>query len=224
MECPRCKLVNPPTAKRCDCGYDFNTETMELRRARRAFVEEIIAPEGPLDRYLRGWGADSSTAKVYLIGSSATGRSHTGELLAPHSDIDLLVYAKKPDGSAWRLGPSPNEAFRHSGIRVEVQSGYVGGDVGDVGYYEWTIDVPEGGVLVRRGRLRSLFPKRRQVESGTSTGPTPECGEPRDISDEEATAIRKKLDEGWRGPMLVTWLYRLLDDRDERRKREAESH
>lgn len=22
-ECPRCRLVNPPKAQRCDCGYDF---------------------------------------------------------------------------------------------------------------------------------------------------------------------------------------------------------
>lgn len=27
MECPRCKLINPDTARRCDCGYDFETKT-----------------------------------------------------------------------------------------------------------------------------------------------------------------------------------------------------
>lgn len=27
MECPSCKLINPPEAKRCDCGYDFETQT-----------------------------------------------------------------------------------------------------------------------------------------------------------------------------------------------------
>ncbi len=36
------------------------------------------------------------------------------------------------------------------------------------------------------------------------------------ISDEEAEVIRKKLEEGWRGPVLLTWLYRLLEDREER--------
>lgn len=25
MDCPRCKLVNPANAIRCDCGYDFQT-------------------------------------------------------------------------------------------------------------------------------------------------------------------------------------------------------
>jgi hypothetical protein len=28
MDCPNCKLVNPPTATRCDCGYDFQMHTM----------------------------------------------------------------------------------------------------------------------------------------------------------------------------------------------------
>lgn len=29
MDCPNCKLVSPPTATRCDCGYDFYTHTTE---------------------------------------------------------------------------------------------------------------------------------------------------------------------------------------------------
>jgi hypothetical protein len=29
MDCPRCKLVNPATAVRCDCGYDLQTGTMQ---------------------------------------------------------------------------------------------------------------------------------------------------------------------------------------------------
>ena len=42
------------------------------------------------------------------------------------------------------------------------------------------------------------------------------------ISDEEAAKIRRKLDEGWRGPVLLTWLRRLLDDREERVRRKRE--
>ena len=29
MDCPNCKLVNSSTATRCDCGYDFQTHTVE---------------------------------------------------------------------------------------------------------------------------------------------------------------------------------------------------
>jgi hypothetical protein len=37
--CPRCRLVNPPEAQRCDCGYDFESQrvgTSPLTSAERA--------------------------------------------------------------------------------------------------------------------------------------------------------------------------------------------
>ena len=29
MDCPKCGLVNPATARRCDCGYDFMSKTAQ---------------------------------------------------------------------------------------------------------------------------------------------------------------------------------------------------
>ena len=29
MKCPNCKLINPETALRCDCGYDFQSGKMK---------------------------------------------------------------------------------------------------------------------------------------------------------------------------------------------------
>lgn len=44
MECPRCGLLNPETALRCDCGYDFATQTVKasyIPENRKSFPKEI---------------------------------------------------------------------------------------------------------------------------------------------------------------------------------------
>ena len=39
MECPRCKLISPMGAKRCDCGFDFETGTITGPDTRNQQVE-----------------------------------------------------------------------------------------------------------------------------------------------------------------------------------------
>jgi hypothetical protein len=41
MECPRCRLFNPPEAQRCDCGYDFAKGTVERAYFRQALPKQV---------------------------------------------------------------------------------------------------------------------------------------------------------------------------------------
>src|SRR5579864_5023371 len=52
MNCPRCGLINPETAQRCDCGYDFITKSVEktystssptTTRSRIAIGSQVVA-------------------------------------------------------------------------------------------------------------------------------------------------------------------------------------
>ena len=41
MECPRCGLINPEIAQRCDCGYDFEKGTVEKPYYKQEFPKDI---------------------------------------------------------------------------------------------------------------------------------------------------------------------------------------
>jgi len=44
-DCPKCGLVNPDTAERCDCGWDFASRRVDLSYA-RPFDTRILAERG----------------------------------------------------------------------------------------------------------------------------------------------------------------------------------
>jgi hypothetical protein len=46
MKCPRCGLFNPDIAQRCDCGYDFETHTLQ-----KAYVQQSLP--GEIQTYVR---------------------------------------------------------------------------------------------------------------------------------------------------------------------------
>lgn len=48
MDCPNCKLINPPDATKCDCGYDFATASV-------AKEAENSAPNLFVRRRARAW-------------------------------------------------------------------------------------------------------------------------------------------------------------------------
>jgi hypothetical protein len=55
MDCPKCRLTNPPTAQRCDCGYDFESRTMQESYANpRAVPSEEVRRLGQRDILIGG--------------------------------------------------------------------------------------------------------------------------------------------------------------------------
>jgi hypothetical protein len=72
-----------------------------------------------------------------------------------------------------------------------------------------------------RSQAAEVYDRRRWP-----SGPPPLSSRPTlppVLTDEEAEKIRRKLTEGWRGPILLRWIEQLLRDRDERRQRERDS-
>ena len=49
MRCPKCGLVNPPSAQRCDCGYDFIA-----KRVKESYLARSAAEQPQTERSGRG--------------------------------------------------------------------------------------------------------------------------------------------------------------------------
>jgi uncharacterized RDD family membrane protein YckC len=65
VKCPKCGLLNPPTALRCDCGWDFARNTMK-----ESYLKSTIAPPANLASFgdrLFGQILDSIVAIVAVV-------------------------------------------------------------------------------------------------------------------------------------------------------------
>lgn len=74
MVCPHCKLINPPTAQRCDCGYDFASGKMK---------ESYLTERERKGRVARSTGLGSFVMTLlFVAGYLKNGHSSAGSLMA----------------------------------------------------------------------------------------------------------------------------------------------
>src|SRR5881296_566108 len=71
-DCPNCRLTNPESAKRCDCGYDF-----ESRGVKQPYFQATLLQEGSGSRF----GGRIDIVRILLIGVGIASGSLTLFLL-----------------------------------------------------------------------------------------------------------------------------------------------
>jgi hypothetical protein len=81
VNCPNCRLVNPPSAQRCDCGYDFATKSVKPSYLADSqdvsdLAMEAVRALGRQDLMVGGMWLALGT--VATIGSYAVATTHGG--------------------------------------------------------------------------------------------------------------------------------------------------
>ena len=70
LTCPRCGLLSPPEALRCDCGYDFATKTVSASYLTAHLIDKQGGDEKALAT-AANWYIKSSAALLILAGGMA---------------------------------------------------------------------------------------------------------------------------------------------------------
>ena len=101
-DCPRCRLVNPPDAQRCDCGFDFAARMLALARTTaprvRADVLALPVADGRADGVTCGFALRNVSDLPRFFAEIA-------RVLRPGGRMALLEVAQ-PRSRVLRLGHS----------------------------------------------------------------------------------------------------------------------
>jgi uncharacterized RDD family membrane protein YckC len=98
MKCPRCGLINPETAMRCDCGWDFSTGTVkESYLGKEAMYQGNLAS---LSERLIGQILDELIAIIpFIVGIIFSIFSETlGEIIIIGAILLGIIYVLFSDG------------------------------------------------------------------------------------------------------------------------------
>jgi len=87
MNCPKCRLVSPPSAQRCDCGYDFNLNRME----RPYIADARLEPGSPAVGVIAGLFGLIGVGLVYALSRSSTTRTSAWIGFALKLVITILI-------------------------------------------------------------------------------------------------------------------------------------
>ena len=124
MKCPNCDLLNPPSALRCDCGYDFPSGTMKASYAHPSGTG-AEAETGRRSTWLALGGAAALGGVVTIIIGVQVGGTPVGHSGVGGAGLLMLVAAMPPFTLLCGLLLSAVKATRPQGLLV--LAGGVGG-------------------------------------------------------------------------------------------------